>query len=381
MDYRQYPVLYVDDNRSNRIVMEHTLGREFNVIITENGKQALEVLAAQHVAVLLTDHRMPEMTGVDLAQRVYTDHPDVVRVIITAYSDIEITVDAINRGRVNSFLKKPWTYDELLAVVRESINTYHTSHLVKQMQEKLLGIDRTTTLGILATGIAHDLKQPLTHILPFIGLAKENLYELESLQTEGKVSELIAQLRRVVDEAAMGAEMLRLFANSLTDQVANRPISMETVDLREIAENALCLVRMMVTQRARIEVDLPTEPVEIVGCPSRLSQLCVNLLINAAQSIEPKASRYNWVTLRLKSAGDKVIVEVEDTGQGISEADQERIFTPFFSTKDSADGSGLGLAICKQAVDAHRGTIEVASTIGDGTRFTVTLPKEPNPSV
>ena len=165
---RDYPILYVDDDHANRVVMKHNLGGDFTLLLADSGAAALEILAREPVAVLLTDQRMPMMSGVELAERVRQIYPEVVRVIITAYSDLDATVDAINRAQVARFIKKPWTREELLAVMRESIQSHYNARLLKRLQEKLGQLDRMTTIAVMGSSIAHDLRQPMTLFTPAV---------------------------------------------------------------------------------------------------------------------------------------------------------------------------------------------------------------------
>lgn len=110
------------------------------------------------------------------------------------------------------------------------------------------------------------------------------------------------------------------------------------------------------------------------GNESRLGQVLLNLLINAAQAIPEGAPRENTVEARLRAEGGNVAVEIRDTGKGIPPENLQRIFDPFFSTKPAREGTGLGLAICQSIITAMRGEITVESTVGKGTSFRVLLP-------
>src|SRR5262245_12988270 len=112
-------VLYVDDERPNRIVFERSFAGKFRIKAVHDGQQGLDVLASgEEVAVLLTDQRMPLMSGDDLLRRVKRDHPDVVRMVITAYADVEPILAAINEGLVARYIVKPWDREELEQLLR-----------------------------------------------------------------------------------------------------------------------------------------------------------------------------------------------------------------------------------------------------------------------
>ena len=114
-------ILYVDDDDSNLVVFQAACGREFEVLTANSGVQAMDIMRSQGVALLIADQRMPGMSGVEVLERVRNDYPDVVRILITAYSDFQEATAAINRGQIHRFLKKPWVIDELRANLTEAL--------------------------------------------------------------------------------------------------------------------------------------------------------------------------------------------------------------------------------------------------------------------
>ncbi len=375
MDLKSYPVLYVDDDNANRIVIKHNLGHEFALLLADSGPAALEILAEQPVAVLLADQRMPGMTGVDLAQRVLELYPEVVRVIITAYSDLEATVDAINRAHVNRFIKKPWTREELVAVMRESVSAYQQSQLIKQLRERLTQLDRAAAIGIMSSSIAHDLRQPLACITPSVAaLKKEMASLLETTVSPRYAQDRLHSMQEVVDRLASGVSNLSRVSSTLLESLRSARSPTRRLDLRRVVESALTITRSTLITGARLEVELPDEPLEIEGSEGRLLQLLVNLLLNAAQAIAPGAPLRNRIGIRVVGTAERIILSVDDTGCGIPPENMAKLFTPFFTTKGSA-GTGLGLAICRQVVEEMGGTIHVESKPEEGTRFVASFPR------
>src|SRR5262249_44787197 len=114
MDYRGYPILYVDDEPTNLQAMEYLLDDKFTLITTPSGEQARQILAEQPVAVLIADMRMPGMNGAELCARAREIKPDVVRMIMTAYVDVHAAVESINRGQISRYISKPYKKQELL---------------------------------------------------------------------------------------------------------------------------------------------------------------------------------------------------------------------------------------------------------------------------
>ncbi|MCP4614594.1 MAG: hybrid sensor histidine kinase/response regulator [Planctomycetes bacterium] len=373
MDFKDHPILCVDDSRTNRMVLDQILKEEFSVIIADSGKQALDILSKHPVSVLLTDQCMPEITGVDLAEKTYKAYPNIIRVIITAYSDLETTVDAINRGRVNRFIKKPWTQSELTAVMRESVLSYHNSQRTKQMQERLLSYERIASLGIMASGIAHDIRQPLFQIFQFIELLNDDISKIMDLDPEGSLRDLLQTMKQDLDDTTSAINALKLLSSSLLTQLNNRPLIKQPINIKELVEGVVAVVRFTVMRRAKLKFEFHEGQKDLYGCSSRLSQLILNLLLNAAQAIEDGRPYDNRIVLRVIPQVNHMLIEVEDTGQGILPENREKIFNLFFTTKEEA-GSGLGLTICRRCVEEHNGTIEVSSIPGEGSCFKVALP-------
>ncbi|MBN1946816.1 MAG: hybrid sensor histidine kinase/response regulator [Bradymonadales bacterium] len=373
MNFSDYPILYVDDEQANRVVMKHNLGKEFTLFLAESGSQALEILERENICVLLADQRMPGMTGVDLVERVRLAYPDIIRVIITAYSDLEATIDAINRGQVSRFVKKPWTREELSAILRESIQSFYNAVLVKRLQDRLMSLDRISAVGIMASSIAHDIRQPLTYIEPNLEMMQRDFQALASLGFPERSEPVVQRMAECLSDAFEGVKMLRVLSHTLLESLSNKPISKSMVDLKEIINGVLAITRSTVTRRARLKLEVPEGEIRLLGSSTRLSQLLINLLLNAVQAVEPGEPLKNQIVLRCQIQGGQIVIEVEDSGKGISPENQERIFNPFFTTKGQT-GSGLGLTICKQAVQEHDGTIQLFSTLGKGSLFRVVLP-------
>ena len=373
MRVKEFPILYVDDEKANRVVMKHSIGEDFTLLVAESGEHALKIMEKEFIAVLLADQRMPYMTGVDLAEKVRDLYPEMIRVIITAYSDLEATVDAINRGRVNRFIKKPWIREELVAVMFESVQAYHNSQIIKEIQERLTNLDRITALGIMASAIAHDMRQPLAYVVPAVELLTHDAKQLKELTLDEKATKIFDRMERGLREVTEGVDMLKTVSSSLLDSLNDKQMVTELVFLKEVVKNIVAITHSTVTRRAKFDLDLPRKEVYCYGSSSRLSQLLVNLLLNAVQAIEPGDKTNNKVSLRAGCEGEYILIEVQDTGRGIKEEDKLRIFNPFFSTRGQM-GTGLGLTICRQIVDDHDGSIEVFSTPGVGSTFRVRLP-------
>ncbi len=241
----------------------------------------------------------------------------------------------------------------------------------KQLQVQLATADRMASVGLLAAGIAHEINNPLAAVLANVGLTLQRL----SLQrdTDGGVTDSIDELKDVLDASERIARIVRDL--SLFSRAPDERLSL--VDVRQVADSALRLADNQIRHRARIVRRYLEVPLVRVN-ESRLGQVFLNLVINAAQAIPVGRSEVHVVTVTTRAErADEVIVEVQDSGVGMTPETRERLFTPFFTTKGIGLGTGLGLSICQRIITSFGGSIEVDSELGQGSTFRVKLPAAP----
>src|SRR3954468_1308753 len=158
-------ILYVDDDRGNRVVFEQSLSSEFDLLTVATAAEALEALDQREIAVVVSDMRMPSMSGEELLRIVKERHPQVIRMVVTAYADVEPILRAINEGLVARYIVKPWIRTELVQVLRWAIEAWTFSRDSAALHRRLLETERLATLGSIAGMLVHDLKQPLMSLL------------------------------------------------------------------------------------------------------------------------------------------------------------------------------------------------------------------------
>jgi len=243
----------------------------------------------------------------------------------------------------------------------------------RRLLARLQTADRLASLGTLAAGVAHEINNPLAYVLGNVDHSLETLAEVLGAPPPG-LAATFREMRTALQEASAGAERvrdivrdLRVFSRADTDE--RRP-----TDVRLAMQNAANLAGQEIRRRARLRLDLGDVPA-VVANESRLSQVFVNLLVNAAQAIPEGHPEEHEISATTRTdAEGRVVVEVRDTGCGIPLADQKRIFDPFFTTKPVGVGTGLGLAICHGIVASLEGEIDLESSPGQGTTFRVLLP-------
>lgn len=230
---------------------------------------------------------------------------------------------------------------------------------------------RLASLGRLAAGVAHEINNPLAYVLGSVELLERALQEIGGLHLGAERTEqIIVGAQASLQNAKEGVERIRTIVRDLTAYSRAAPSSRRPVDVEAVLDATLQLAWNEVRHRARVIKAFVGAPL-LLADEARLSQVFLNLLLNAAQAIPD--GRQGVIRISTVSEGGKVAVSVEDDGIGITPEDLPYVFEPFFSTHGASAGSGLSLAICRNVVTDLGGTITVTSEPDVGSRFTVTL--------
>jgi PAS domain S-box-containing protein len=247
----------------------------------------------------------------------------------------------------------------------------------RRIQTRLVEAERMVALGTLSAGIAHEINNPLTYLSLHLE-AVTNLVERLRPMVDGDAIELVERLSTSLAVAQDGAMRVRDIVRDLGVFARISDDERTWVDVRTVVRRAVTMTAHELRQRADVVVELDDLP-RVRGSDGRLTQVVVNLLLNAAHAVGTGNAEHHRVTVRGWSDDDKVYLSIADTGHGIAAELRPRIFEPFFTTKPVGEGSGLGLAIVHGIVTAHGGAIEVTSAPGAGATFVVSLPVAKQP--
>ncbi|MBS2027637.1 MAG: PAS domain-containing protein [Deltaproteobacteria bacterium] len=239
----------------------------------------------------------------------------------------------------------------------------------RQFQSRLIDTERLANIGRLSAQIVHDLSNPITYITSNLAMLGEELLTLPPEVPK----ESAAFMRTAVAEAREGATRVCSLIREVLELARPARTRRGPADVRDVVEGALRIARGQILGRARVVTELDDAPTAAID-PSRLGQVVLNLIVNAAQAIPEGDPGAHTIRVRVRAVDDGVSLEVSDTGCGIPKETLERLFTPFFTTKPAGVGNGLGLVSCKEYVQDAGGRIEVESEPGRGTTFRVVLP-------
>jgi len=368
LDYKSFNILYVDDEPGNLEAFQDEFEEYFTIVTASSGQEGLERLRERPIQLVLADQRMPGMTGVQMLEEVRRIDPRILRILVTAYADIEVVIDAINKGRVYRYFRKPWEHEDIRTGIMRGLDYYHAQRERERLyaerienMKKMIRSNRLAAVGTMVAGLVHEIRNPMVAIQSFLQLLPRKWDDRKFLQ-------------RYLDIAQGEANRIEsLLENLLSFARPARPI-LRDCDLNVLVERNIQLLDFQARRKSiQIEFRKETELPPAFADPGQIAQVIQNLGLNAIQAMEPKGS----LSFRtFQQEGEKgqlwVVLEVSDTGPGIPPSDLDKIFDPFFTTKD--EGTGLGLSIAYQIVNEHEGRLEVASEVGKGTRFCVYLP-------
>ncbi len=239
----------------------------------------------------------------------------------------------------------------------------------KVVQQRLVVTDRLASLGRLAAGVAHEINNPLT----YLSLSLERIEWV--VERSSQASPDLDTVREAASDARDGIERVRAIVRSLAGLSRQEEAPISAVDIHQVLDGSVRLAENAVRHRGRISKAYgATRPVR--GSELRLSQVFINLLLNAADALPESSRETNAILVKTLDEGDRVTVLVHDNGVGISPENLGRIFDPFFTTKPVGEGTGLGLAISHGIVRGFDGRIDVESTLATGTTFRVSLVAE-----
>ncbi|HHH30369.1 MAG TPA: hybrid sensor histidine kinase/response regulator [Polyangiaceae bacterium] len=380
-------VLYVDDERSNRIVFEHAFNKHFDLVTAASASEALTILETSSIGVLVTDQRMPGMTGNQLLMEVKERWPGVVRIVITAYSDFDALLQAVNDGLVARYIVKPWEREELLEVLRWACEVHLVGARDAMIRERLLKTERLAMLGTVADAAMHDMSQPLVALLnnsealvrytrsfPLLGdllrLHGQLLPRAQRQELRTIIRDLPELATDLFDAAKVASAISKQFKGLFREE---HQVEAREADPVRVVDHALAVARPQLPSGARGRYVGPDLLPPVALAPTDLFRVLANLIINAAEALSSSPRRGGIIEVDARVDETMVELVVRDDGPGMSPEAMAKATKEYFTTR--AEGTGLGLTQCRRIVEGSGGTMAIESVEGEGTTVTVRVPR------
>ena len=376
-------LLTIDDEEALRrsiSIFFEDLG--FIVFEADNGRAGVELARLEHPDIVLVDLRMPEMDGLEVIRVLGAEDPDLPVIVVSGTGVLEDAIEAIRQGAVD-YITKPVTDMQLLEhTVRKALEKSklvaenrmyqeHLEELVEKRTAELRQAQKMEAIGTLAGGIAHDFNNVLSGIMGYNELA----------MLIAKDEKMIANLQGVHKAAERARDLVQqilTFSRKKEQQRTSLQVSM-------IIKEALNLLRSSIPTSIEIKQNIISSAT-IMADPSQIHQVIMNLCTNSFQAMEKNGGTmevslterdfaYNDNLEELAIGPGKYLdLMVRDSGLGMDRETRQRIFEPYFTTKETGQGTGLGLAVVHGIVGSYNGQITVDSEPGQGTVFHVYLP-------
>lgn len=390
MNPQEHLILYVDDEHANRVVFEITFGKKFRIKSVESAEQALAVFAEhEDVAVVVSDQRMTGMSGDDLLRRVKEISPDTIRMIVTAYSDLEPILSAVNDGLVARYVIKPWDRKELEEILTWAVEAYVMGRQNSALQLRLIQTERLRTLGQVSASVLHDLNQPVMAVsmsaeqLNELARASDLLNRLASGDTKLDANErnMLSELAADLPDIASTLTSCASFMSDLMKQMKQfqrhdtaPPTSRDIAPLPVIKLGLTMCRGGSLISGAKLSYDGPPDLPQVRATSTDFLQVLVNLVRNAQQALEEHGVKNGTVIVRAEAdaSSKRVRFTVRDNGPGIPAEVITKLGTPFYTTREN--GTGLGISQCRRLVGRLGGEVSIESTMGEGTAVTFTIP-------
>jgi two-component system probable response regulator PhcQ len=388
-DYRKFGVLYVDDEELSLRSFRRAFGETFRVYTASNAQEGMAILTAHghELGLLMTDQRMPGEKGVWLLQQARQNWPRVVRVLVTAYTDSDAAVAAVNTGAIYNYILKPWDVSQLEKTLKRGLEFFMVEkdrdellRVNSTLLQEMLMAERVASLGFLAAGMSHHIRNWLVAVKTFVEDAPEQL------RRQGLDCQKLSNREFWTDLQQLAEAQIRKIENLLQELWSASKSGKTPVSDRVLARDVLT------TAVAKLETQLAAKEIAVENkIPTSLPSLMVHqpsfgelfeLLIEDEIASLPPGSAITLTGERIVLPGSaqvEVHVRLNNNGPCLPDQSLRRMFNFFAPRSDSPSENGIRLMLCYFIVLRHGGKISVTSEPGRGTTFDLTFftPSDP----
>jgi len=422
-DTAKYGILYVDDESDNLVVFKAAFRRHYNIYTANSAKEGMAILSQFDIQLIITDQRMPGITGVEFLKSAVRKHPKLIRMILTGYSDIEVVIQSINQGHVYRYITKPWDKNELKLIIDNALETYrlknenqilmedltkanlkleeYSDNLEQKVRQRTKVLEKNMALlereilerkkmeqalrksekaaaaaneakSKFLAHMSHDIRTPIGAILGFT--------ELMQVKCDA------VKCQTYLDAISSSGETLLSLVNDILDisriEAGKLALEYSHVDLRAVFKDIKQIFLWKVKDKGlelKIEID-ENLPQTVILDETRFRQILFNLLGNAFKFTQNGFIKLAALKCDLHPPSNDwlgYVVSVQDSGCGIPQTQQKKIFGEYTQQagayREKQRGAGLGLAITKNLAELMGCQITLKSIVGVGSDFRIHL--------
>ena len=368
-------VLFVDDEPTSRKWFAREFGDEFRVVTAGGADEALAILGARigEIGVLVTDYRMPDRDGMKLLRAVQHDFRHVIRLLATAYAEKDVAIAAVNQGKVLRILEKPLDGEATREALREAISMYRSQAL-----ERVVNEGRVAALREALGFLAHELNTPLATVRGYVSSVAGRYVPPGpdsppgvACFTEDHPGELLTALERAERRALYCQSLVSTFVQSARD--AYPDAVPQSITASSLVEALLDEFPFEESERNWVALDVRHD-FRLPGRRDLLYLVLCTLTKNALIALRGRPQPRLWLEVDSAAdaaAGRRAWIRVRDNGPGIAPEVLAKLTKEPVTTRAGSGGSGMGLMFCQRVMQAIGGSIEVHSTLGEGTMVTL----------
>jgi two-component system, probable response regulator PhcQ len=386
-DYKKYAILYVDDEEKSLKYFTRAFSEQFTIYTAANAQDGLKLLEEHKddIGLLMTDQRMPGEKGVWLLEKARHLRPRIIRILATAYADMDAAIAAVNTGAIYKYVTKPWDPPQLENTLKRGLEFFLVQHERDQLLREKMSVlhnmmiaDRLVSLGLLAAGLSHHIRNSLVAVKTFLDLAPAKLEE-EKLEMNGlrnpdfwkeyyqNVQGQIGKINNLLKDLWTASEKP---AFAFSDRVQLRQVVTETLtDLKEA----------LAARNIQVDNQIP-ESLPLLNVDKPKFYRLFELLLKDEIASLPAGSRVTLSAAPLESSranNPEIQIVISDNGPGLPKEALRVVFDPFVVRSDSPMEYGIHLMACYFIVHHHGGRIDAHSAPDEGTTFTLRLPINP----
>ena len=387
-DYKKFAILYVDDEDKSLKYFTRAFEDQFRILTATNAQDGLKLLEQHqnHIGVLMTDQRMPGEKGVWLLEKARQLQPRIIRILATAFADMDAAIEAVNTGAIYKYVTKPWDPPQLETTLKRGLEFFLVQRERDQLLREKLSVlhnmmiaDRIISLGLLAAGLSHHIRNALVAVKTFLDLApakmEEEKMDLNGLRNPDFWKEYYENVQGQIERINNMLKDLWTASEKPAFEFADR------IQLREtVAETVERMKSGFAAKNLQVENQVPADLPQLNVDRPKFQRLFELLFKDEIASL-PSGSRVvvSATLVNGRSADQQqIMIQVSDNGPGLPKEALRLVFDPFVVRSDTPMEYGIHLMACFFIVHHHGGRIDARSEPGQGTTFTIRLPVNPS---
>ena len=356
----KHTILCVDDEADNVDALERLFRTKYKVLKATSGSDALKILDKNRVTLIISDQRMPKMTGVEFLTKSLTTHPDAIRILLTGYADIEVVIEAINSGQIYRYVNKPWDPVDLVNTIDKAVERYELGQELMEKNRALQeALDELQTLDQAKNQfmvlVNHELKTPLTTMLSFADLLGETKLDVDQQRYLSRIRSAAGRLQDMINDSL---------------ELVSAETKQTKLDLRSLTSKSILNEKLLTEPILKVASDrhlsfkFDVENQNFIGDDRILKNVIRRLAHNAVKFAE--ANSEIQITGKTMDGG-LYRISIQNLGPAIDEKKIQSLFKPFTlneNTLNHSVGTGLGLSICNALLKLQDSHLELLSRSG-----------------